>query len=182
MKVAVIHLIVAAACSLPAVGQQPTAGQQATAGQQPTVSDSIDLPKGARLVLQAKGDGVQIYTCSETPSGGVKWSPPRPDARLLDASGHPIGTHFAGPTWKLKDGGQVQGAKKGEQPHAGSIPWLLLDSKEGTATGSLASVAFIRRTETHGGVEPTSGCKSKQDVNKTVQVPYTATYTFYAEK
>ena len=169
MKVSVIHLIVAVACSLPA------------AGQQPAVSDKIDPPQGSRVVLQAKGDGVQIYACIETPSG-FEWSPPRPEARLLDSSGHPIGTHFAGPTWKLNDGGQVQGELSGRKAHDGTIPWLLLRAKEGTATGSLASVAFVQRTETQGGVAPASGCKSQKDVKKTAQVHYTATYTFYAEK
>lgn len=170
MKVAVIHLMVAAACGLTAVGQQPAA------------SNIIDPPKGAQVVLRAKGDGVQIYTCSATPTGGVDWSPAKPDARLLDKSGHPIGTHFAGPTWKLNDGGQVQGELSGRQAHDGTIPWLLLRAKDGTATGSLASIAYIQRTETEGGVAPPSGCKSQKDVKKTVQIHYTATYTFYAEK
>jgi hypothetical protein len=176
MKVPVRHLIVAAACSLPAVGQQPT------------VSDSIDLPQGARVLLQAKGDGVQNYVCSEDPAGtktpaGMKWTLKGPEARLLDASKRPIGTHFAGPTWKLNDGSQVQGVLKGKTwPDKGSIEWLRLDAKEGTATGSLASVAFIRRTDTHGGLAPTTGCRAPKDASKTVSVPYTATYTFYAEK
>ena len=149
--------------------------------QQPT--PSVDVPQGARVVLQAKGDGVQIYTCTETPTG-VKWMLTRPDAKLLDASGRVIGAHFAGPTWRLNDGGQVQGQNPRElpNPHDGSIAWLLIDAKPGTATGSLATVANITRTETHGGLAPASGCQSAQDVAKTVQVPYTAAYTFYAAK
>jgi hypothetical protein len=107
-----------------------------------------------------------------------------PDAKLLDDSGKEIGSHFAGPTWKLADGSQVQGALVASMPspEAGSVPWLLLRAKPGTATGTFANVAFIRRTETHGGAAPESGCQTSVDAGKTAQIPYSATYTFYAEK
>jgi hypothetical protein len=129
-------------------------------------------------VLEAKGEGVQIYTCD-----GAKWTFKAPDARLLDASGKVIGSHFAGPTWKLDDGGQVQGeliAGK-PSPDTDSIPWLLLRAKPGSAAGSLASADFIRRTGTHGGVAPASGCQGSSDAGKTQRVPYSATYTFYTQ-
>jgi hypothetical protein len=104
-----------------------------------------------------------------------------PLAKLLDADGKTIGSHFAGPTWKLENGGQVQGELVASRPspEAGAVAWLLLRAKTGTATGSLADVALIRRTETHGGVTPETGCASTADAGKTVRVPYTATYTFY---
>jgi hypothetical protein len=60
------------------------------------------------------------------------------------------------------------------------VAWLLLRAKAGTATGALADVAFIRRTETHGGAAPASGCDSTQDADKNIQVHYTANYTFYS--
>jgi len=142
---------------------------------------SIDLPPGVQTVLQAKGDGVQIYTCTSTPAV-TRWMLKAPDAKLLDASGKPIGNHFAGPTWELNDGSQVQGELVASRPspEAGSVAWLLLRTKAGTATGALANVAFIRRTETHGGAAPASGCENSQDAGKTVRVHYTATYTFYS--
>lgn len=142
---------------------------------------SIDPPAGAQVVLQAKGDGVQIYTCISTPQA-VKWILKAPDAKLLDASDKVIGSHFAGPTWKLNDGSQVQGELVASKPspEADSVAWLLLRAKAGTATGALANVAFIGRTDTHGGVAPASGCDSSQDVGKTVQVHYIAAYRFYS--
>ncbi|MFZ0306114.1 MAG: DUF3455 domain-containing protein [Terracidiphilus sp.] len=142
---------------------------------------SIDLPHGVQAVLQAKGDGVQIYTCASTPAA-TKWMLKAPDAKLLDASGRSIGSHFAGPTWKLNDGSQVQGELVASRPspEAGSVAWLLLRAKDGTATGALANVAFIRRTETHDGAAPASGCENSQDAGKSVEVHYTATYTFYS--
>jgi hypothetical protein len=143
----------------------------------------IDPPAGTHAVLQANGDGVQIYSCSSV-RDGFKWVLSGPDAKLLDATGKVIGSHFAGPTWKLLDGSQVRGELVASQPapEANSVAWLLLRAKAGTATGTLANVAFIRRTETHGGVAVASQCQSSQDAGKTVQIPYTATYTFYAEK
>ena len=144
---------------------------------------SIDVPDGVRALMQAKGDGVQIYTCTQA-TEGLKWVLKGPDAKLLDAGGTVIGTHFAGPTWKLNDGGTVQGQMVASQksPDANSVPWLLLHAKPGTAAGSLGAVTFIRRTETHGGVAPATECQDAGDLGKTMQVPYTATYTFYVPK
>ena len=142
---------------------------------------SIDPPVGTRVVLEVKGAGVQVYACAHADSG-FKWTLKGPDATLSDASGNSIGTHFAGPTWKLTDGSQVQGELIANKPapETGAVPWLLLRARPGSASGQLASVAFIRRTETHGGVAPTTGCESAADVDKTVRAPYTANYTFYA--
>jgi hypothetical protein len=143
----------------------------------------IDPPAGAHVVLQAKGDGVQIYVCSSAPDG-FKWTLKAPDAKLLDASGKIIGGHSAGPTWKLLDGSQVQGELIAAKPapEANSVAWLLLRAKAGTATGSLVNVRFIRRTETHGGVATESDCQDSHDAGKTIQIPYTATYTFYEDR
>jgi hypothetical protein len=169
MRALAIHLVVVAASAISLHAQRP--------------AGSIDAPEGARVVLTAKGDGVQIYSCTDS-LAGIKWMLKGPDAKLLDANGKIIGTHLAGPTWKLNDGGMVQGELLANKPSpdAGSIPWLLLRAKAGTASGSLASVAFIRRTESHGGVAPALACQNASNAGKTVQVPYTATYTFYAEK
>jgi hypothetical protein len=145
--------------------------------QQP--GGSIDLPAGVREVLQVKGVGTQNYTCTDT-HDGLKWVLTGPSAKLMDAAGKTIGSHFAGPTWKLDDGGQVQGKLMASKPAPGpgSVAWLLLSAQAGTATGSLAGVAYIRRAETVGGVAPAGTC----EVGKTTQVDYSATYTFYAEK
>jgi hypothetical protein len=148
-------------------------------GQQAAVS--IDVPAGARQVLQVKGEGFQIYTCTSK-SQSPKWVLTAPDAKLLDDAGHVVGTHFAGPSWKLSDGGVVQGELIASQPSSEpeSIPWLLLRAKPETATGGFAGIAFIRRTNTHGGAAGTTGCQADTDTGKSERIPYTATYTFYA--
>jgi hypothetical protein len=112
----------------------------------------------------------------------MEWIFNAPEAKLLDSAGNVVGSHFAGPSWKLSDGGEVQGELVASQPASDpdSVPWLLLRAKPGTAAGSLASVAFIRRTNTRGGAPGTTGCLSATDSGKSERVPYTATYTFYA--
>jgi Protein of unknown function (DUF3455) len=154
----------------------------AAAGQQ--TSGSIDVPAGVRMVLEARGSGVQIYQCAAGANSGFAWALQGPDAMLLDADGKTLGTHFAGPTWRLNDGSQVQGTVMASQQaaQAGVVPWLLLRAKPGSATGQLADVAYIRRTETEGGMPDVAACRTSADAGKTVRVPYLAKYSFYAEK
>ena len=125
-----------------------------------------NVPDGQHEILKATGKGVQIYSCQN-----AQWVFQAPEATLFNAAGVEIGTHGAGPVWKFKDGRSVKGqvAAKRDAPAAGDIPWLLLKADGG-------GVEYIRRTETHGGVAPAGSCGS----GKTVRVPYSATYTFYA--
>src|SRR5215813_12426729 len=114
----------------------------AFAQQTPT---SIDLPAGTHeLLLQAKGEGVQIYTCTNG-----KWTLKEPDAKLLDTQGTAIGTHTAGPTWRLTDGSEVKGKAIATQPspEAGSVPWLLLQAVPDSGSGKFSDVTYIRRTD-----------------------------------
>jgi hypothetical protein len=139
-----------------------------------TGSPSIEAPPGARLLFEAKGDGAQVYACTNG-----HWVLKAPDAKLLDAQGQVIGTHFAGPTWRLNDGSAVKGKLIASQPapDGTSIPWLLVGAVPGSASGKLATVAYIRRTETSGGAAPGEAC-----TNGELPVPYTAKYSFYTAK
>ncbi len=135
---------------------------------------STEAPAGAKLLLEAKGDGAQVYTCTDS-----RWVLKAPDAKLLDAQGQVIGTHFSGPTWRLNDGSEVKGKMIASQPapDGQSIPWLLVGAVPGSQSGKFASVAYIRRTETSGGAAPKEACTSGE-----LPVPYTAKYSFYAAK
>jgi FtsP/CotA-like multicopper oxidase with cupredoxin domain len=134
---------------------------------------SIEAPAGAKLMLEAKGDGAQVYACTDS-----HWVLKAPDAKLLDAQGQVIGTHFAGPTWRLTDGSEVKGKVIASQPapDGKSIPWLLLGAVPGSQSGKFTPVAYIRRTETNGGAAPKEPCTSGE-----LPVPYTAKYSFYAK-
>ena len=90
-------------------------------------------------MLELDADGVQIYTC-EAKGGGFEWSFKAPEANLFDKEGRQVGTHFAGPTWKIDDGSEVVGevAATADAPDPSAIQWLLLRAK--THQGSWSSV------------------------------------------
>jgi uncharacterized protein DUF3455 len=135
---------------------------------------SVDPPAGAALLLTAAGDGSQIYTCTEG-----HWTLKAPDARLLDQQGQVIGRHFAGPTWRLNDGSEIKGKMIASKPSpdAGSVPWLLLQAVPASGSGKFANVAYIARTQTHGGAARDQACTSGEE-----RVSYTAEYSFYTGK
>lgn len=137
-------------------------------------STSIDVPEGAKLLLTAKGTGLQVYGCTNG-----QWTLDYPDATLLDAQSKVIGWHTAGPTWKLQDGSEVKGKMIASHPAADgtSIPELLVAAVPGSGKGRFADVAYIRRTETHGGSAPKQPCTSGK-----LPVVYGATYSFYTAK
>jgi hypothetical protein len=139
-------------------------------------------PPSQRPILTVTGKGVQIYACQQS-AAGPQWVFQAPEATLIDASGKPIGTHGAGPIWKSNDGSTVKGEllQKSDSPEATSIPWLLLKAVSPSGSGIMTYVEFIRRSDTHGGITPTTGCDA-QNPNAVLRVPYTATYTFYSAK
>src|SRR5271156_5392283 len=124
-------------------------------GKQP--SSSVEAPAGTALLLEATGEGSQVYTCTDG-----HWVLKAPDAKLLDQQGQVIGTHFAGPTWRLQDGSEVKGKAIAARPagDAASVPWLLIQAVPGSGSGKLANVLYVRRTQTEGGVAPTAACSS----------------------
>ena len=143
----------------------------------------VTPPQGSALLLEAVADGVQIYTC-EAKGNLFQWTFTAPEANLFDKQGWQIGTHFAGPTWKMTDGSAIVGEVigKANAPEKAAIQWLLLRTKAHEGQGILADAAFIRRTETKGGVAPTTGCDAGH-VSEKVRRRYSATYQFFsAEK
>ena len=108
-------------------------------------------PQGSAPLLEVVADGVQIYTC-ETKGSLFQWSFKAPEANLFDKQGRQIGTHFAGPTWRIADGSAIVGevVAKADAPERGAIEWLLLRAKAHEGQGVLGEAAFIRRTDTKG--------------------------------
>jgi hypothetical protein len=104
-----------------------------------------------------------------------------PKADLFDDQQQKIGIHYVGPTWESTDGSKVVGMvlAKASAPTAGNIPWLLLQAKSTSGAGVLASVAYIQRLDTQGGVSPASGCDGSA-VGQTTEINYEANYYFYA--
>jgi hypothetical protein len=159
-----------------------TAGILVGAGAVAVNADQTGVvpPPGSALLLEASADGVQIYICE--PKGSVfQWTFTAPEANLFDKQGRQIGTHFAGPTWKMADGSGIVGEviAKADAPEKNAIQWLLLRAKTHEGQGVLADAAFIRRTDTKGGVAPRAGCDASS-VSEQVRMRYSAIYQFFS--
>jgi hypothetical protein len=138
----------------------------------------VPAPKGAPLLLEVEAEGVQIYTC-EAKDQGFAWTFKAPEATLFDKQGRQIGTHFAGPTWKMSDGAVVgETTARADAPASGAIPWLLLKAKSNAGTGVLSTVAFIRRVDTRGGAAPAGGCDAAHK-GEEARMRYDALYQFF---
>jgi hypothetical protein len=145
-------------------------------------AEPLPMPDGqsARLVLGA--DGVQLYAC-EPRNGGHAWVFKGPEAALFDAAGRQVGTHGAGPFWRMaQDGSMVTGevAASVPSPNSGAIPWLLLRARTHEGDGALAGVLWIRRVDTSGGVAPAQGCDASQ-AGSVARMRYSATYEFLGD-
>jgi hypothetical protein len=136
---------------------------------------SIAPPASARLLLQVDGVGVQVYSC-----GDAGWTLAGPDASLFDSTGRQVGTHFKGPGWKLADGSEVHAKLSASHaaPEPGNAAWLLLAATDHLGAGTLSSVDYVTRTDTRGGVAPSSGCDDAHR-GAEVRIRYSAVYRFY---
>jgi Protein of unknown function (DUF3455) len=147
----------------------------------PDVPAAIQALSGERVVLLAHASGSQIYICQAGADSKFSWTLKAPDAELKDEKGTIIGSHFAGPTWKLNDGGEVTGkaAAHVDSPDPASIAWLLVKAVGHSGTGLLTNVTTIQRVHTHGGKPPSDGCDASHP-NAETKSSYTADYYFYA--
>jgi hypothetical protein len=147
-----------------------------------SAQDPTAPPPSQHPILTLTGKGVQIYEC-QLVTNAPQWVFQAPDASLYDASGAKVGVHGAGPSWRYFDHSTVKGEvlAKSAAPDPTAIPWLLLKAVNDEDSGIMAKVEFIRRSDTHGGIAPATGCDT-QHLKTTARIPYTATYTFYSAK
>ena len=146
----------------------------------PEVPDNLKAPVGEEIVLQVHATGSQIYVCQVSADQKFSWTLKAPEAKLTDANGKEVGTHYAGPTWKHADGSEVMGkvASRADAPEAGAIPWLLLTATGHNGSGVLSGVTSIQRIHTKGG-QPPVGCDEARK-SAEAKVSYSADYYFYA--
>jgi hypothetical protein len=147
----------------------------------PDVPDVIAVPAGEEVILYAHATGSQVYTCQSAADGKFAWTLKAPEAELHDRKDKVIGSHSAGPTWKLKDGSEVTGkaAAHVDSLSGESIPWLLVNAVGHAGKGLLTTVTTIQRVRTHGGMPPDDVCDSAH-VNTESKSSYSADYYFYA--
>jgi hypothetical protein len=149
----------------------------------PDVPDKIKAPANEEVVLMAHASGSQIYVCQAGVDGKPAWSLKAPEAELRDSQGAVIGGHSAGPTWKDKDGSEINGkaVERVNAPEPGSIQWLLVSVTEHSGKkGVLSHVNSVQRINTQGGMPPSDSDCNTSKLNAEVKSPYSADYYFYA--
>jgi len=165
------------------------------------VPGRLQPPEGNEAFLIGHAFGSQDYVCAASGSG-VAFVLTTPEAVLFDNPARRVINHFFSPnpveggtiraTWQsTRDSsvfwGQLDKAATFQSdpdfvaPDA--IAWLLL-SRAGVLEGSgigdnLAVATFVQRVNTVGGLAPSIGCNSPDDINKTAFVPYEADYVFF---
>jgi len=147
----------------------------------PKIPDELKVPAGEKLVLKAHATGFQIYTCKAAGDRAAQWELKGPEADLHDRKGAVIGHHFAGPTWKHKDGSEVMGKASAhvDSPDADSIAWLLVSATGHTGEGVLAKVSNIQRINTKGGKAPAAAECTAANNGAESRSSYSADYYFY---
>jgi hypothetical protein len=146
------------------------------------VPSSIRAPAGEELILQAHASGAQIYVCQEASGGQARWILKAPDAVLRNSKGAVIIHHYAGPTWKHKDGSTVTGkaVAHADSPDPGSIPWLLVTATDHSGTGIMAHVTSVQRIHTKGGQPPDAATCDGSKLGAEARSAYSADYYFYS--
>lgn len=143
-----------------------------------------NLPGGNTRVATFYAVGVQKYKARVVPGGGPEeydWVFVAPRADLYDASNRKVGTHGAGPHWKLLAGDSIRGeafspARTAPSNDAANIDWLLLKPlTASTPTGTFSNVSYIQRIATYGGKAPAARPLHATD---TIDCAYTAIYRF----
>jgi hypothetical protein len=161
----------------------------------PAVPTSIAAPPGVVLLGGFYGSGTQYYLCEAvTSDGGAdsgqggSWVNAAIATLYGDNCAAVIAHSFSSgnPMWTaIADRSSVIGRRDGAylQPGANgpvtSIPWLRLTAIINTGPGMLRDVTYIQRVDTMGGVGPAGSC-DPNGTNTLVEVPYSATYYFYA--
>ena len=163
---------------LPAALAFPMGQAQATSA----VPANLQPARDASFAMVVPAKGVQVYEC-RAKGDAHEWAFIAPDADLFDEQGKPIGRHTAGPVWEAADGSRLTGtvSAKADAPMAGTIPWLLLATRNDGREGRFSGVTQIQRVNTTGGASPSTSC-NKDAAGQVARVAYTADYRFYAGK
>jgi len=172
----------------------------------PSVPDVVKVEDGNEVYLVGHATGTQNYVC--LPSGsGVAYSLFTPEATLFDDRGGQIITHFFSinpfepggvirATWQSSlDTSTVWAKATGTANfndfptfvRKGAIDWVRLDVKNigpGAMAGptggdKLVKTTFIQRINTIGGLAPSTGCSTSEDIGRRAFIPYRADYVFY---
>ena len=176
------------------------ATNQSLALTPPTVPADIQVPAGNEITFVGHAVGTQNYVCAPV-DGALKFVLFTPRATLFGDDGLQLTTHYFSPN--SSEGGTIRATWEDSQTSSaiwgqairssndpdfvapGAIPWVLLQqvgTQDGTSSGGdrLTGTTFVQRVNTSGGLAPSNGCNSPNEVGSSAFVPYTADYVFYA--
>lgn len=148
----------------------------------PAAAQPVPAPAGQTRHLVLGADGVQIHAC-EARDGAHAWVFQGPEAALFDATGRQVGSHGAGPFWRLAlPASTIMAEVVGSAPApvAGAIPWLLLRVRSREGEAGLARVNWVRRIDTLGGAAPREPCEAAR-VGEVARMRYAAVYEFHGD-
>jgi len=149
-----------------------------TAHAQSAVPAELTPAATTHVVAALKASGTQIYVCTRDQNNQLSWTFKAPSAELYDASGQLVVRHGAGPSWEASDGSKITGKVLQQAPNTdqpGSIPLLLLQAINAGPPGWLASVRYVQRLDTRGGLAPSGPCSQDGQEGRS---PYLAEYVF----
>jgi len=166
----------------------------------PAVPDKLQPLEGNEVYLIGHAFGTQDYVCRASGSG-VAFVLTTPEAVLFDNPARRIINHYFSPnpveggtvraTWQSTRDSSVLWGKLSAQATfdtdpefvaKDAIPWVLLSQAgvlDGIGGNTLSVASFVQRVNTVGGVAPSVGCLSLDDINNTAFVPYEADYMFF---
>ncbi len=147
----------------------------------PVQAQPLNPPPGATMIQEVQAGGAQVYACRASATSGFAWTLLGPKAVLVNDDGSDFGTHSAGPKWSANDGSSItaDGAHPvSRQARPNAVPGLVLTVTSTTGPGILSGARFVVRSDTAGGLPPSSGCDAAHE-NATVASHYSAIYTFY---
>ena len=167
----------------------------------PSVPARLQPLEGNEVFLIGHAFGTQDYVCAASGSG-VAFVLTTPEAVLFDNPSRRVVNHFFSPnpveggtiraTWQsTRDssvfwGSATETATSVTDPDfvaPDAIAWLLLSQAgvlDGVGGGKTLSVATsVQRVNTVGGLAPSIGCNSPDDIGDTAFVPYEADYVFF---
>ncbi|WP_181775352.1 DUF3455 domain-containing protein [Amycolatopsis pittospori] len=150
-------------------------GATAYATTDTVVPAAIKVPDGNQRVATYRGEGVQIYGCTNG-----AWSLIQP-AATLSHRGRTIALHSKGPVWTSTVDGSTVGAAAvpgASSPRPDAVPELLLKANLNSGDGIFGKITYVQRLKTRGGVAPAGTCAAGAQT----AVQYSADYAFWAAK
>ncbi|MFC3447812.1 DUF3455 domain-containing protein [Amycolatopsis speibonae] len=150
-------------------------GATAYAATDTAVPESVKVPAGNERVATYRGEGVQIYGCTNG-----AWTLIQP-AATLSHRGRTIALHSKGPVWTSTVDGSTVGAAAvpgASNPRPNAVPELLLKANLNSGDGIFGKITYVQRLDTHGGLAPAGTCTAGAQT----AVRYSADYAFWVAK